>query len=576
MRAEALHAPAVGAAPVAAAPAAQGGRRLGTLYRWAGAFIRPEWPALVAVLLLSLLAVLAGLAQPLLTKALIDDGILARDRAAVLAAGAWMVGLALSALAVGFACRRIHVAASARILHRMRESLFAHVLRLSPAFFSRMRQGDLLARLEGDLGEVQRFAVDAVLSAINSVLTLIGTVVLLWMLSPKLALFLALLMVLNSIVLSWVRPRIEKLSQQSRDAGVEVSSFLVEKIGAVRCIQTHAAERRELERLGALHGTVRERLLSLQLFGYLGGAFPNLLLSLAVIGIFVGGSLAMLAGDPLTLGTLVAFATCVQRASAPLHALMGLYLQWQRVKVGLNRVDELRALDVPDDATPLSADVLPTGDLVVRDLAFSYPGAARPAFSGLNLTIPAGARVWLRGDSGSGKSTFIDLLHRHFEPSAGWISIGGVNLKAIDRATLRRHVVVVSQEAVLFTGSLFDNIRYGRPDACRDEVERAAQAAGVGDFLSRLPDGLDAMVGPRGASLSGGERQRVALARALLMSPTMLVIDEGTSSLDGALELRTLAAIDALLPQTTRIVVSHRDLSQLAFDCVIDFPQAAA
>ena len=576
MRAEALHVPAAGAAPVAAAPAGQDRRRLGELYLWASDFIRPEWPALAAVLLLSMLAVLFGLAQPLLTRALIDDGILAHDRAAVLASGAWMVGLALSALAVGFACRRIHVAASARILHRMRESLVAHVLRLSPAFFARMRQGDLLARLEGDLGEVQRFAVDAVLSAINSVLTLIGTVVLLGLLSPKLALFLALLMVLNSIVLSWVRPRIERLSQQSRDAGVEVSSFLVEKVGAVRCIQTHAAERRELERLGALHGTVRERLLSLQLFGYLGGAFPNLLLSLAVIGIFVGGSLSMLAGEPLTLGTLVAFATCVQRASAPLHALMGLYLQWQRVKVGLNRVDELRALDVPEDAAPLLVDALPAGDLVVRDLAFTYPGAARAAFSGLNLTIPAGARVWLRGDSGSGKSTFIDLLHRHFEPSAGWMTIGGVNLKAIDRATLRRHVVVVSQEAVLFTGSLCDNIRYGRPDASRDEVERAAQAAGVGDFLSRLPDGLDAMVGPRGASLSGGERQRVALARALLMSPALLVIDEGTSSLDGALELRTLAAIDALLPQATRIVVSHRDLSQFAFDRVIDFPQAAA
>ena len=576
MRAEALHVPAAGAAPVAAAPVGQDRRRLGELYLWASDFIRPEWPALAAVLLLSMLAVLFGLAQPLLTRALIDDGILAHDRAAVLASGAWMVGLALSALAVGFACRRIHVAASARILHRMRESLVAHVLRLSPAFFARMRQGDLLARLEGDLGEVQRFAVDAVLSAINSVLTLIGTVVLLGLLSPKLALFLALLMVLNSIVLSWVRPRIERLSQQSRDAGVEVSSFLVEKVGAVRCIQTHAAERRELERLGALHGTVRERLLSLQLFGYLGGAFPNLLLSLAVIGIFVGGSLSMLAGEPLTLGTLVAFATCVQRASAPLHALMGLYLQWQRVKVGLNRVDELRALDVPDAAAPLLVDALPPGDLVVRDLAFTYPGAARAAFSGLNLTIPAGARVWLRGDSGSGKSTFIDLLHRHFEPSAGWMTIGGVNLKAIDRATLRRHVVVVSQEAVLFTGSLCDNIRYGRPDASRDEVERAAQTAGVGDFLSRLPDGLDAMVGPRGASLSGGERQRVALARALLMSPALLVIDEGTSSLDGALELRTLAAIDALLPQATRIVVSHRDLSQFAFDRVIDFPQAAA
>lgn len=576
MKAEALRAPA--AAPASAgAGAPPGAGRLGTLYRWAGAFIRPEWPALVAVLLLSVLAVLAGLAQPLLTRALIDDGILAGDAASVLSTGGWMVALALAALATGFACRRIHVAASARILHRMRESLFAHVLTLSPDFFARMRQGDLLARLEGDLGEVQRFAVDAVLSAVNSVLTLVGTVILLSLLSPTLALFLALLMLINSAVLSRVRPRIEALSQQSREAGVEVSSFLVEKMAAVRCIQTHTAEAREQARLRGLHGTVRERLLSLQLYGYLGGAFPNLLLSLAVIGIFVGGSLSMLAGDPLTLGTLVAFASCVQRASAPLHALMGLYLQWQRVKVGLIRVDELRTLGAHAGVVRDAAvHDFPSGELVVRDLAFAYPGVPRAAFAGLDFTVRAGEYVWLRGDSGCGKSTFIDLLHRHFAPSAGSVTIGGVNLDDIDRQVLRRHVAVVSQEAVLFTGSLLDNIRYGRPDATLEEVGDAARAAGMCGFVARLPDGLESTVGPRGASLSGGERQRVALARALLMRPSLLVIDEGTSSLDSALELRTLHGIGALLPQATRIVVSHRDLSPLAFDRIIDFPGAVS
>ncbi|QTQ34358.1 Putative ABC transporter, permease and ATP-bindig domain-containing [Aromatoleum petrolei] len=563
-----------GAAPASRSAAQGEGARLNALYRWLWAFIRPEAPAFAGVLLLSFLAVGAGLAQPYLTKALIDDGILAQDRQGVLMIGALMVGLALVALVIGFACRRIHVAASARMLHRMRESLFAHVLTLSPVFFSQTRQGDLIARLEGDLGEVQRFAVDAVLSAINSILTLIGTVALLAMLSPMLALYLGVLMAINAIVLSWVKPRIEALSLKARDAGVEVSSFLVEKLGAVRCVQTYVAEKREIAHLAALHRTVRDRMLSLQAVGYLGGAFPNLVLSLAVIGIFVGGSLAMIGGDALTLGTLVAFATYVQRASAPLHALMGLYLQWQRVKVGLGRVEEVRSLSpavtMPDQ--PGSRRVA-AGELVMRDVAFVYPGSPRRVLSELSLTVPVGAKVWLRGVSGSGKSTLIDLLHRQFDPASGSIMIGGIDLRELDPRVLRRHVVVVSQEPVLFSGSIADNIRYACPDATPEDVRRAARAAGVFEFAERLSGALDATVGVRGASLSGGERQRVALARALLMKPDVLIIDEGTSSLDTALEQRFLQAIDALLPRATRIIVSHRELDPAAFDRIIDLPQ---
>lgn len=551
-------------------------RKVGRLYRLAGEFIYPEWRALLAVLFLSLLAVLAGLAQPYLTKALIDDGILARDRAAVLSAGAWMVGLALFALGVGFVCRRLHVAASARMLHRMRESLFAHLLTLTPDWFARTRQGDLLVRMEGDLAEVQRFAVDAVLSAINSALTLIGIVILLGLLSPQLALFLAVLMLVNSVVLAFVRPRIEALSREVREAGVEVSSFLVEKLAAVRCVQTHAAEARESEALRTMQGGLRERMLSLQLAGYVGGAFPNLLLSLAVIGIFVGGSLAIFDGATLTLGALVAFATYVQRASAPLHTIMGLYLQWQRVKVGLERVLELFSIR-SDVANRGDVDVVEApvgGDIVVRDLAFAYPGNGRLAFSGVSMKISAGSKVWLRGASGSGKSTFIDVLHCHFKPSEGRITFDGVDMDRIDRSALRQRIVVVSQDAVLFSGSLADNIRYGYPAASRADVVDAAKAAGVVEFVKRLPEGLDSLVGPRGATLSGGERQRVALARALLMRPAVLIIDEGTSSLDSALELRTLQAVGTLLPKATLLLVSHRVLDPTVFDEVIDFPQA--
>jgi len=553
----------------------RGKGRLTELYCWLWRYIRSEIPAFTIVLLLSILVVLAGLSQPYLTKSLIDNGILAHNRGEVMKVGAWMIGLALFVLAIGFIVRRIHVAASAHLLHRLRESLFTHVMTLSPDVVNRSRQGDLLARLEGDLGEVQRFAVDGALSAINSILTLIGTVIVLGLLSPTLAFYLAILMVINSVVLLWVRPKIEALSAQARDAGVDVTSFLVEKLSAVRCIQTHVAEARELERLQSLHSTVRSRVLSLQLFGYLGGAFPNLVLSLAVIGIFVGGSLEMIGGGALTLGTLVAFATYVQRASAPVHGLMGLYLQWQRVKVCLKRIDSLRSMRPAVSAAARRSNTsIPKGDLAVHNVTYSYPGTKWEAVSRLNFVIPSGAKAWLRGDSGSGKSTFIDLLHRHFELDHGSIAIGGVDIRDIDREILRRYVVVVSQDTVLFAGSLLDNITYGCPDATREEVGRAVKAAGIIEFVDRLPNGLDSEVGSCGAVLSGGERQRVALARALLMAPSILVIDEGTSSLDEGLEQKTIQAIDTLLPRATKVFVSHRQLDESTFDIIIDFPGA--
>lgn len=540
---------------------------------WIASSLRPEYPALVLILFLSIAAVLAGLAQPFLTKALIDAGILARDPDTIVRVGAGMAGLSVVSLGIGLFCRRVHVAVSARVLHHMRENLFAHVMTLRPGFFSRIPQGDLLTRLEGDIGEVQRFAVDALLSAVSSLLMLVGTVLVLGALSMKLAVFLAALILTNSLALSWVRPRVEVLSQRVREAGVDLSGFLVERLSRVRCVQAHSAEARELAHLEGLHQVLRARMIDAQLIGYLGGAIPNLVLSLAVIGIFVFGALAMLGGDALTLGTLVAFATYVQRASAPVHSLMGIYMQWQRVKVGLRRVDALRS--TTGAAVDSGAGGFENGDLEIRGLTYAYPGSHAPVIENFDCGIRQGSKVWLRGRSGSGKSTLIDLIHRQLDPRFGSIRIGGVAIDAIPVAALRANVVVVSQQADLFSCSILDNIRYGRPTASAELVRTVARAAGVDRFARRLPDGLESVVGTGGSLLSTGERQRVALARALLMQPAVLILDEGTSSFDRALELDALEAIDAFLPATTRIVVSHRPLDASGFDQVIDLDRSA-
>jgi ATP-binding cassette subfamily B protein len=559
--------------PQAGERSAADARGLSVLRGWMQPLLWRERWRLLGVLTLSLLAVAAGLAQPLLTKALIDDGVLARDAGAIVRSGAAMVALALSALAIGIACRRLHVLASMRILHGLKEALFAHLLALSPAFHARARQGDLMARLEGDLGEVQRFAIDSMLTALNAVLTLAGTVLVLGLLNGDLMLMLAVLVAVNALLSTLIRPRLEGLSRRMRQAGVEVSAYLVERLGAVRCIQTHVAEAREAEQLAGLHATLRRESLRLQLLGQLGGGLPTLLVSLGVIGIFVAGSLAMLRGEAVTLGLLVAFASCVQRASAPVQTLTGLVLAWQRAKVAIERITELtsRQPDVVSQPHGLRLDAL-RGEVEFRNLRFTYPGSTRPAVDGLSGLIPAGSRVLLRGTSGCGKSTLVDLLHRHFDPDQGQVLLDGTDVRALDRDGLRRRVVVVSQEAALLGGTLEHNIRYGRPDAVREEVERAADAAGVTEFLPQLAQGLRTQVGPRAATLSGGQRQRVALARALLMDPAVLVIDEGTSALDEALELRTLRRIGELLPDCTFIVISHRSTHEGEFDQVIELP----
>jgi ATP-binding cassette subfamily B protein len=539
---------------------------------WFVRFLRPAAPRLLLVLLLSLSAVGAGLAQPFLTKRLIDEGLLAGRPEVVWEVALTMVALALLSFALGGSTRLLYVATSAKILHTVRESLFAHILSLSPDFFVSMRQGDIMVRLDSDIAEVQRFAVDLLLSATNNTAMLAGSLLLLYQLSPPLTELMMLLLILNAVLLRVVRPRIERYSRNVRERGANIAAFLVEILGSSKSVQAYNGQKQELDCLIELHHELRRDTLRLQFFGYTTGSLPGFLLSMGTISVFVIGSQSVNAYPAMTLGMLIAFVSYVQKASGPIQSLLGQYVALQRARVSLDRISEL-ATTQPTVVTPSKPAKLPSngrGEIEMIGVTFSYAGSELPVLDNASVLLEPGSKVLLRGRSGAGKSTLADLLQRHYDPDRGSIRLDGVDLRNLDCTELRRNVVVVAQDSALFSCSIADNIRYGRPDASTDEVNAAVRLSRVDEFLTGLPAGLATTVGQRGTALSGGQRQRIALARAILLRPRVLILDESTAALDPELAAEIQDAIDVLFADRTRIVVSHHQLSTASFDHIVD------
>ncbi|MGC2855809.1 ABC transporter ATP-binding protein [Novispirillum sp. DQ9] len=528
--------------------------------RWVFSFVRPHGRALAWIALTSLFGAGVGLAQPWVTKLLIDDALLAGNGRLLVTLAAVMVGIAVLSSALGALNRWVYISASGRILFAMRARVYDHLLTLSPRFFARHRTGDIMSRLDGDIGEVLRFGVDAPLAAFNAVLMLAGALTFMILLDPALtALALALLPV-QVYALRRMRPLVERTTLALRERSADISSFLVRSLGAVRVIQSFTAERRERAALDGLGDHYLRDLLRLQMVNHAAGAIPGLSGSLGNAAVFVAGGFMVLDGS-LTLGGLIAFTAYLGRATGPVQSLLGLYVGVQRARTSLNRVLEL--LDArPDVTAPATPAALPApvrGALELRGVTFAHAEAAAPVLHALSLSVPAGGKVVICGPSGAGKSTLISLLHRHFDPDAGSILLDGVDLRALDPAEVRRHVAVMEQEVVLFPGTIADNVRYGRPDATDAEVAAALAAAQLSDACARLPQGLHTPVGEAGALFSGGERQRIALARCLIRAPAVLILDEPTSALDPTAARALAADVDRLFAGRTRIVVTHRN-----------------
>lgn len=523
---------------------------------WLYSFVRPHRLAVAGLLGLSVCASSLVLVQPWLTKLLIDDGLLARDYAVLVLIAGLMIVAGLLGTVLSGVNRYLHTRLSGRILFALRDDLYRHLQTLSPGFYAQRRIGDLMSRLDGDVAEIQRFAVDSLFSAVSSVIGLVVAVAMLVTLSWKLSLLVLVLIPLDVLWLRWMRRKVERDVRQLRERSADMSSFMVETLPVMKFIQSAGQQQREARRLEALGQGYMSQLLRLQVTEFFTQAVPGTLTSLSRACAFLIGGYWVVQGT-WQLGALIAFSTYLGMAVGPVQSLLGLYVAIQRMTVSLGRVMELRG-EEPTVLSPVIPKPMPaSGELRFDNLYFSHPG--RPVtLRGIEARIPYGLKVALSGGSGVGKSTLIDLLHRHHDPQSGRVLLGEVDLRELDLFQLRRRIAVVSQDIVLFRGSLADNLGYAVPDASRQAIAEVARLAQLDSLIESLPEGLDSPLGERGQQLSGGQKQRIAIARALLQDPLILVLDEATSAVDEATEREVIEAIDRLFAGRTRILISHR------------------
>ena len=525
---------------------------------WLYGFVRPQRRAIGVLLGLSLGASLLALAQPWLVKTLIDEGLLAKDYQTLWHMAAIMIVAGLLGTVLAGVNRYLHTRLSGRILFALRDDLYRHLQRLSPTFYGRRRTGDILSRLDGDVAEIQRFAVDSLFSAVSAVIGLVGAVGLMLMLSWQLSLLLALLIPIEVLWLRWMRRKVEREVRSLRERSADVSSFLVETLPAMKFIQAAGQQDREAGRLDQLGQGYMRQLLKVQVTEFFTQAIPGTLTSWCRACAFLVGGWWVIQGT-WQLGALIAFSTYMGMAVGPVQSLLGLYVAVQRMAVSLGRVMELKqeavAVHEATDPRPMPAG---PGELRLEGVRFAHDGRQGAVLDGVDACLPGGLKVAISGASGVGKSTLIDLLQRFYDPDAGRILLDGADLRELDLAAVRQRIAVVSQDIVLFRGTLAQNLAYGAPQASREALERVVRLAHLDTLVESLPLGLDGLLGERGQQLSGGQKQRIAIARAVLQAPSILVLDEATSAVDEATEREVIAAIDELFAGRTRILISHR------------------
>ncbi len=444
-----------------------------------------------------------------------------------------------------------------RVVAQLRGELFGRLVTLSLDFHAGHRVGELISRLSNDVTIVRTMLTQTVTQLLSSVIGLVGSIIILFTLSPSL-LFIVLLLAPALLVIAVVFGRpLERVSTQVQDTIARSTTTAEEALSGIRVVKSYVREEWELERYDVdLRSTVTTGS-RLALWRASFGAFMGLL-GFGAVAVLLWYTGHQVIEGSLSVDTLTAFLLYGVAIGASLGSIAGLYGQFREGTGAITRVFEIidtrpTILDAPD-ALPMPSI---TGQVTLDEVSFGY-GPDRLVLRDIALEIPAGETLALVGPSGSGKTTLVGLLPRLWDVTSGAIRIDGLDVRTVTVASLREHIGLVAQEPTLFGGTIRENILYGRLDATDDEMIAAAKAANAHDFISVLPDGYDTVVGDRGQRLSGGQRQRVAIARVILNDPPNLLLDEATSSLDNESERLVQEALDRLKVGRTTIIVAHR------------------
>jgi ATP-binding cassette, subfamily B, bacterial len=526
-------------------------------YRRALSYVAPYWRGLLVVMLLGLFSTAVGLAQPYISRLLIDDALLRRNLNALTYIAIAMVAVTILGFVLNIASSYYYVRLSAACLFDMRLAVYRHLQRLSPRYFSQKKLGDIVSRINNDIGEVQRVCSDSLLSILSNLLFLVGSIAIMSWLNWRLMIASVALLPVGIFALRHYQARLRLQTADLRQRSSDLGSFLIENLLGMRLIVASATETLEVERFRAYNTSFIRSLLSMQVLSFLASAMPTTVLTLSTAVVFLYGGKLVIA-QHLTIGGLVAFMGYHLKLLSPVQNLMGIYTNLLTGGVALERVFEVMDVspEVVQEASPASLPCVRQA-VSFAQVGFSYTRDV-PVLRDVSFTIPAGQICAIVGASGAGKSTLADLLLRFYDPDSGTIAIDGQDLRKLRLDDLRRQVAMVEQTPYLFRASVRENIAYGRPGASLDEVRVCAAAAAIDSFIQSLPQGYETTVGERGVTLSVGERQRIALARALLRDPSVLILDEPTSALDPASETAVTHEWLQVLRGRTAILITHR------------------
>lgn len=527
-----------------------------------GALFAPHRAKLVLVVVLIVASSAFGLATPFLTRHLIDEAIPRQDVPLLLILVGAMLAVTAIGAVLGVLQTWISTTVGQRVMHRLRTDVFTHLQRQSLDFFKRTRGGEVQSRLTHDISAMQNVVTNTATSIASNVTIAVGTAIAMVALSWRLSL-LSVLVLPPAI---WLTRKVALMRREATarrqraladlhsqvEESLSISGVLLGKTMGAGPVLT---EKFENSSAGLLELEVRA-----QLAGRWRMATMSLIFAAIPALIYLAAGLPATSGG-MTIGTLVAFIALQTGLFRPLMGVLNVGVQAMSSMALFSRIFEY--LDLPvtiaDPVRPTALSQAATrGTLRFENVSFTYPDGESRAVSDVTLEVPAGSSMALVGESGSGKSTLAALVARLHDPSAGRLTIDGIDLRELTLADLASVVGVVSQETYLLHTTIRENLRYAKPDADDAEIEQAARAAQVHGLIMSLPDGYDTVVGARGHRFSGGEKQRIAIARTLLRDPKVLVLDEATSALDNETERAVQAALDTVSRGRTTLTIAHR------------------
>jgi ATP-binding cassette subfamily B protein len=519
--------------------------------------LRPYRGRVIVMFVALLLATGAALAPPYLAGRAIDDGIRAEDMSALTVIVILFVAAALLNWGATYLQTYLINWVGQRALQDLRVELFQHLQRLSVGFYSRNRAGVLISRITNDVQALDQLVTEGISTLFSATLTLVGTALILVLLDAELALITFLtfpVLLVGSVAFRLASAGAYRLT---REKIAQVTAYLQETLSGVRVVRAFGQEPRHRTHFAELNDEHREANMKTV---YLNAAyFPSveLLSAVATAAILLYGGNQVVDGA-VTIGVLATFVFYLQSFFDPIQSLSQLYTTYQAGMAALDKIFELLD-EEPEIADREDAIELPRvrGEIRFEDVTFSYGGEA-PALDRVTLTVPPGQTLALVGATGAGKSTLAKLVARFYDPGEGHVLIDGHDLRDVTELSLRSQLGIVPQESFLFSGTIRDNIAFGRPDGTDEDVIAASQAVGAHEFIGRLPEGYDTEVGERGGHLSAGQRQLVAFARAAAADPRILILDEATSNVDVRTEAQIEHGLRRLLAGRTAIVIAHR------------------